>query len=337
MRRELADLARCPACHAHGALELEVVEEDAREVRRGTLTCSACGATRAIDRGIVDLMPDDQPEFVRREAAGLDRFADEMRADGWDRERVLNLPYEQSGYWYAQATAMHQTLANADLELQPGKRILDVGSNTCWASAMFAERDLEAYALDIAAVEMQGLATADWWFEEKDVYFERMLGLMFDVPLADGVLDYVWCCEVLHHNHRANLWETMRELHRVLKPGGRLIVVNESVRALKTLKLRPGHEVAQYEGHEHAYLRHSYVRAAREAGFEVELVGPWIHPTFTDAHYVIKPEHSAFEGFRSAARHAVRRSSAAQAARLAWKNYVSGTALYMIGTKPVTM
>ncbi|MEA2307996.1 MAG: hypothetical protein QOG41_788 [Thermoleophilaceae bacterium] len=337
MRREFVELARCPACRAEGTLELEVTEEDAREVRRGTLTCSACGAARGIERGIADLMPDDPPEFVRREAAGLARFAEEMRSKDWDRERVLNLPYEQDGYWYAQATAMHQTLANAELDFQPGKRILDVGSNTCWASATFAENGLETYALDIAPVEMQGLATADWWFEGKGVYFERMLGLMFDVPLADGVLDYVWCCEVLHHNHRANLWETMRELHRVLKPGGRLIVVNESVRALKTLKLRPGHEVAEYEGHEHAYLRRSYLKAAREAGFQVELVGPWIHPTFTDAHYIIKPEHSALVAFRSAARHSVRRSRAARAARLAWKNYVSGTALYMIGTKPVTM
>jgi hypothetical protein len=105
----------------------------------------------------VDLMPPRPPEFVTREAAGLERFADVMRAEGWDRERVLNLPYEQNGYWYAQATAMHQTLANEALDFQPGRRLLDVGSNTCWASAAFAERGLEVVALDIAAIPLQGL------------------------------------------------------------------------------------------------------------------------------------------------------------------------------------
>ena len=334
MRRALLELARCPACGTERELDLEVTAEDEREVRKGTMSCRSCGARHPVEAGIVDLMPPRPPEFVTREAAGLERFADVMRAEGWDRERVLKLPYEQNGYWYAQATAMHQTLANEALDFQPGRRLLDVGSNTCWASAAFAERGLEVVALDIAAIELQGLRTADWWIEGKDVYFERVVGLMFDVPLASETLDYVWCCEVLHHNHRDNLWRTLRELYRVLRPGGRLIVVNESVRALGSLKLRPGHEVAQYEGHEHAYLRRSYVRAARAAGFEVELVGPWIHPTFTDAHYVITPEHTAFEGFRSAARHAARRGELTKRVRLWWKNYVSGTAVYLIGTKP---
>src|SRR2546430_5708466 len=99
---------------------------------------------------------------------------------------------------------------------------------TCWASAMFAERGLRPIALDIATHLMQGLATAEWWFDAKAVYFERVLGLMFDPPLASDSLDHVWCCEVLHHNHRSNLRRTMRELFRVLRPGGRLIVVTET-------------------------------------------------------------------------------------------------------------
>jgi hypothetical protein len=114
-------------------------------------------------------------------------------------------------------------------------------------------------------------------------------------------------------------------------------VVNESVRALRSLKLRPGHEVAQYEGHEHAYLRRSYLKAARDAGFDVEPVGPWIHPTFTEATFGIGPRDSVGAAARTAVQHLIRRSDPARRALLAWKNYVSGTALYMVATKPVTM
>jgi len=331
VRSSFVDIARCPACRAERSLDLSVDAEDDREVREGKVTCRACGEVRAVSRGIVDLMP-QAPGFVQREAAGLDRFADLMRATGWDRERVLKLPYEESGYWFVQATAMHQTLATA--ELQPGQRILDVGSNTCWASATFAERGLDVIALDINAGEMQGLATADWWFEDKDVYFERMLGVMFDIALASESVDYVWCCEVLHHNHRKNLKRTFAELRRILKPGGKIIVVNETLRSLRDPKLNPGHEVAEFDGHEHAYLRRSYVSAARSAGLDVSLVAPWIHPIFTEGPWSVQTNDPARLGFRIAAAHAVRSTPVLRSALLAWKAYVAGgTSLYMLATK----
>ena len=332
MHRDFADIARCPSCRNAHSFEVRGEVEDEREVREGAISCRACGEVREISRGIVDLMP-PAPDFVRREAAGLDRFADVMRAQGWDRERILKLPYEQSGYWYVQATAIHQMLST--VPFQPGDRILDVGSNTCWASALFAERGLDVIALDINAAEMQGLATADWWFEDKEIYFERMLGLMFDIALDDRVLDYVWCCEVLHHNHRTNLDRTFAEFHRVLKPGGQVVVVNETLRSLRDPKLRPGEDVKGFEGHEHAYVRHSYVRAAREAGFAVDLIAPWIHPVFTRETFGVSERMRVREGLRVAAAHTVRRTPALRRGYLAWRAYVTGdTALYMIATKP---
>jgi SAM-dependent methyltransferase/uncharacterized protein YbaR (Trm112 family) len=332
LRRQLLDIARCPRCRAEGEFDLEVAEESAREVREGAVSCRRCGERRSIARGIVDLMP-EVPAFVHREAAGLERFAATMRADGWDRERILTLPYEQSGYWFAQATAMHQMLHT--ISFQPGHRLLDVGSNTCWASATFAERGLDVIALDITAIEMQGLATADWWMEAKNVYLERMIGVMFDIPLRDSSLDFVWCCEVLHHNHRDNLRRTLEELFRVLRPGGQLVVVNETLRSLRQPHLRPGHEVAEYEGHEHAYVRHSYVKAARRAGFRVDLRGPWLHAGFNDTAIALTPSMSAIRGFRAATTHALRKTERGRKAYLAWKAYVAGeTSLYMVATKP---
>jgi SAM-dependent methyltransferase len=332
LRRSFLDTARCPRCRSEDGFDLEVAQESALEVRQGMVRCRRCGERRSITNGIVELMP-DVPEFVHREAAGLERFAALMRSDGWDRERILALPGEQSGYWFAQATAMNQVLHT--INFQPGDRLLDVGSNTCWASAMFAERGLEVIALDITPIEMQGLGTADWWMEARDIYFERMVGVMFDIALRDDSLDFVWCCEVLHHNHRANLRRTFRELFRVLRPGGQLVVVNETLRSLGEPRLRPGHEVAEFEGHEHAYLRHSYVSAAREAGFKIELRGPWLHAAFNDVTIGLSPNMSAIRGFRAATTHALRRTERGRRAYLAWKAYVTGgSSLYLLGTKP---
>jgi uncharacterized protein len=335
VRDTLIEILRCPSCAHEGSWDVRVDHRDDREIREGTITCTACGVRRAVQAGIVDLL-ESPPEFVRREAAGLARFAEQMRADGWDRERVLELPYEPHGYWYNQATAMEQVLEGgvADLDLSPGLRILDLGSNTCWASAMLAAHGLEVVALDIAVHEMQGLRTADWWFEAKDVYFERVLGVMFAPALASGAFDAVWCCEVLHHNHRSNLDRTLRELYRVLKPGGRLIVVNEPVRALRSPKLRPGADVAQFEGHEHAYLHRSYVSAARAAGFQLHVFGPSRLGPFSEGTLGISKRMTSREGFKVALAHAIRRHRRLRDAYLLWKTYVDGMSAHLIATKP---
>lgn len=334
MRESLPPVLRCPACEAGGDWTLEVQDRDEREVRTGSLRCNRCGASRAIEHGIVDLLH-DPPEFVVREAAGLERFAEAMRNDGWDREKVLQLPNLDYGYWYAQAIGMAQVLESNDTAplLVPGARLLDIGSNTCWASAAFAEHGLDVIALDIATHEMQGLRTADWWIEDRDVFFERVLGVMFDLPFADESLDLVFCCEVLHHNHRENLRRTFRELHRVLKPGGRVIVINEPVRGLRSPKLDPGKDVEQYEGHEHAYVRPSYLRAARRAGLTPRLLRQHTIPIFSNGPWTIQPDTPATLGLRMAAAHMVRRSRLLGGAMLAWRHWVDGQSLYMVATK----
>jgi SAM-dependent methyltransferase len=336
VRPEFLALLRCPACLAERPFALSDAVSDEREIREGRLTCGSCGHGAVISAGIVDLMF-SEPDFVAREAAGLERFAQEMRDKGWDRERVLELPYAQDGYWFAQATAMHQTLHQQPFA--PGDRVLDVGSNTCWASAMLAQNNLEVVALDIVAADMQGLATADWWMEEKSIYFERLRSVMFAPALADKTFDWVWCCEVLHHNHRENLERTLAELYRVLKPGGKLLAVNETLRSLRYPGFKPRSDAAadvdQWEGHEHAYLRNTYLRAARAAGFEVEVKGPWYLDPFREDDYLIGPSTSSREGLKTAVTHVIRRRPRWRHSYLAFKAYVTGgTALFFVATKP---
>jgi SAM-dependent methyltransferase len=267
VRASFVDVLRCPRCLTDRALALTATARDEREVREGTLTCASCGLERPVRDGIADLLH-EAPDFVAREADGLERFARVMAADGWDEQRILSLPDIELEYWQGQAAAIRRVLAEG--AFAPGQRILDVGSNTCWASNIFAREGLEVVALDIADAYLQGLRTADLFLRE-GTFFERMLSVMYAPALADASFDHVFCCEVLHHNDRANLDRTLRELFRVLKPGGRLTVVNEPLRFPLRLKLDHGDEVAEFEGNEHVYFLAQYVRSARAAGFEVSM------------------------------------------------------------------
>ncbi len=303
-------------------------------MREGELVCAACGACFAVHDGIADLLV-DPPDYVRRERAGLGRFAEVMRRDGWDRERILALPDVDLPYWHGQADALRRLVRTVGL--RPGARLLDVGSNTCWASNIFARLGLEVIALDISDAELQGLRTADYFIEGGETYFERLLSPMFEPALADETVDYVFCSEVLHHNDRGHLQRTLRELFRVLRPGGWLFMINEPMRYPLNLKRDHAREVAEFEGHEHVYFFHEYLAAARRAGFVVRI--PDLHgSTLRSA----ADEQPAANGRRACVRRMLSRGRVTRRAlpayrlsRYAWRGLIAGDVpLHLYGRKP---
>lgn len=321
---------RCAVCRCDRTLRLHARESDEHEVREGSLVCSACGASQPVRRGVAHLLV-DEPEHVAREAAGLARFAELMRADGWNRERVRQLPNIDDGYWYVQGASIHQ-LVNT-VRFAPGDSLLDVGSNTCWASNFFAVRGLNVVALDIATPELQGLYTADYFIMDGTSYFERVLGSMYDMPIASGSLDYVYCCEVLHHNDSDTLRRTFEECFRVLKPGGKVLVVNETLKTKHDPVGVHAEAVAQFEGYEHAHWALQYRTAAMRAGFATQLIEPSYHWFFREDSHGPRP---SLRDWRARVQYELRTRPWGRRAYLMWINHIAGgVAFGMIATKPI--
>ena len=332
MKAEFNEQLRCPACRRDHTLQLSSEASDEREVREGRLRCDACHSEFAVHRGVVELLH-DPPQHILTEAAGLERFAEYMREGGWDRELMRKLPYLEHGYWYVQARSMHQLLTT--VPFLAGQSVLDVGSNTCWAANHFAERGLQAIALDIATPELQGLYTAEYFIDDGHVFFERVLGSMDAIPLASSSLDYVYCCEVLHHNDPAGLRRTFTEIFRVLRPGGRLLMVNETLKTLRDPSGVNVEGVEQYEGYEHAHWSLGYRWEATRAGFYTEVTEPHYRPFFGDAELSVPPGTSRLKAIALKLGFALHKNPLARRVYLAWLNHVwGGVSMNMIATKP---
>src|SRR5439155_17777862 len=74
-------------------------------------------------------------------------------------------------------------------------------------------------------------------------------------------------------------------------------------------------------------------KAARSAGFHVSVFGPSRLAPFDRGTLGISTRMSTKEGFKVALAHAARRHPRLRTAYLAWKTYVNGISVHLIGTK----
>jgi SAM-dependent methyltransferase len=102
-----------------------------------------------------------------------------------------------------------------------GQHVLDLGSGTGSNSTLLASRGARVTSMDISP---DLLALADRRIE-LDGFADRITtvcGSAHSIPVPSNSLDLVFGVAILHH---LDLTLTSREVHRVLKPGGRAIFV----------------------------------------------------------------------------------------------------------------
>jgi SAM-dependent methyltransferase len=121
----------------------------------------------------------------------------EIREDFTRRSRLADL-----GRWYI--TGFVQRAA---AELQPGSRLLDAGAGEGAYRRFFSHCRYEA--ADLAVGEQ------NWNYEHLDY-----VAPLHELPIPEESFDAVLCTQVLEHLELPR--ESVTELYRILKPGGRL-------------------------------------------------------------------------------------------------------------------
>ncbi|MFO1539645.1 MAG: class I SAM-dependent methyltransferase [Chloroflexota bacterium] len=126
------------------------------------------------------------------------------------------------------------------LDLHDGDRVLDAGCGAGRLTRMLAERvrpsgevlaiDADPEAVAWAAWRLRDLAGTGASIELRDGWVEHL-------PWPDAALDGAWCSAVL--GYLADPVEAMRELVRVVRPGGRIILLTGDAARATFLPIPP--------------------------------------------------------------------------------------------------
>jgi len=157
-----------------------------------------------------------------------------------------------------------QDLALERLSPQPGEKVLDLGCGP--------GRGLRA--LRATGCTPLGLDTSAPMLREARGVAAVVRASATAVPLRTGSLDGILCTNSFHHYPEPRA--TLRELHRLLRPGGRLVLVDPNAESLAARLAIYGGEALAFGLDVHLHTRAAWRALCRDAGFascEVEKLG----------------------------------------------------------------
>ncbi len=151
---------------------------------------------------------------------------DSEGAEVWDARPAVTRPGLKSWVkllFYPKKFSLYRYMKSS---LPKGARVLDAGAGT--GSALIELKSLfpkiqEAVGLDVVQLEVD-IATERFKEYGVDAYVELYDGI--HLPFPDNYFDAIHTSDVLGHVANVPAW--LKELNRVLKPGGRLAMFSES-------------------------------------------------------------------------------------------------------------
>ena len=209
-----ATVYRCP--QTHEALTLEIAEERDGEIVRGTLKAPN-GASYAIEHGIPDLA---YPPLLPDADAFARQIYDSV-ADVYDEY----LPLTFMTFSCKEEDARNHMVDR--LRVAPGQTILEVGAGTGRTSKVIADRMRGSGHIYVHDISRGILERAVQKLSSEKIERSYVLSNAVYLPFPDSYFDGLFHFGGL--NMFSDLRRAMAEMVRVVRPGGRIVVGDESV------------------------------------------------------------------------------------------------------------
>ncbi|NJN15693.1 MAG: methyltransferase domain-containing protein [Oscillochloris sp.] len=282
MRKSLIPILRCPRCG--GKLVLKGSRRGwAGWISKGTLHCKQDGSNYMIRNGMAFLHDDSERwQTLSREADGWVRLhRDRGMYGGPAAEIDFRLPYLNEAPWIEIARAFD--IALDIIQPRRGLRVLEVGAGRGWAAAQLAKRGCNVTAVEINADMQIGLGRALALAKRAHVRIDPLVADSEKLPLAAGSYDIVFASAAIHHS--SSFEAILSSIAQVLRPGGRLVAINEPCLPDNTkaedLAAALAEETA-YEINENHGTLNDYRQALRRSGLRELGLLPWqtyrLHP-----------------------------------------------------------
>ena len=134
-------------------------------------------------------------------------------------------------------------------------RVLDLGCGVGRHSILLASLGFSVVAFDASS---NGIAFARSRAKADGIFF--LIGLMSELPFGNCSFDYVLAWNVIYHGNRSIVGQSLREIRRILKPGGFFqgtMLSKTDHRYGRGRAIEPDTYISEGEGHPHFFCNAS--------------------------------------------------------------------------------
>ena len=225
MDKRFQRIFQCPSCS--GGLELKT---GASPFWR----CGLCKRVWKIKNGVSVLLKPNA--VISKELKGIKALDDESGIDASSKsfqQALVCLPNisclgetKKERDYFLGVAAGKSIFEKAKGAIGSGKIVLEIGADWCWAAYQIALAGNHVVALDINADHLAKSLRLDG--ASKSASLEKVQADMGTLPIKNSSVDVVLAIACVHHS--ANLDEALAEFARVLRAGGKLILLREPAR-----------------------------------------------------------------------------------------------------------
>lgn len=223
MKPDLERYVRCPRCYGKVILSRSAQIDGA--VLDGVLECVSCEKAYPVVSGVALLAVIDRTWApMLKEFASRIEISERVELDGdFEKDREAARDYHEAVRRNADEL-LEESLSK--VKIGEGTRVLEVGAGLGEFSGRMADMGANVVSMDVEWSNLHFTLANDVYGS----YFSRVMGDANRIPFKDSTFDVTCCRSTLHHLD--HIGGAIKEMARVTKPGGQILLISEPIRSM---------------------------------------------------------------------------------------------------------